>query len=338
VRTASYESILKATADLCGLDRTNIPVADFYQLRAAHDRRLQTAWEFDYWPDLIRTEKRYYRDLWVSGTSYAQSTATVPVEVFYAATGLYYQCLKATNSVAPADSNGQENSSNWAESKSSYNPDEFSASTTYSVGDSVYYPNTDRSYQLHTAAVAGTLPTDTTKWGILTDFDRYIPTEQTGYTALGNVISVHSLNPRTTTRLEEYDWFLSQNGVQVTTPSSIAWVTYRIQTVRLTGDNWVNGTSYVVGDQVYYSSDFYICIANTSSDLPTDTDFWTVVDIPLIFQRYLELGGYSDWLRNDGQNERADGQEALAMNELSNQSSLLVAAQSQRKRTVVMTR
>lgn len=342
MRTVAYETCLKGSADMAGLDRTNIPTADFYQFRAAHDRRLQTAWEFDYWPELERTDKRYYRDVWVSGTSYVASTATLATEVYFPQTGLYYQCLKATSSVAPANASDVTNTTNWADSKTSYSTDDFSASTTYAVGDQVFYPTTDRSYQLHTAAVAGTVPTDTTKWGILTDFDAYIAYSQTGKTAIGNVIEVCSANPRTTTRLNQYDWFLSENGVQVITPSNFAYITYKIRTVRLTGDVWVSGV-YGVGDQVYYSAtgvpgNFYDCISATTTEAPTDTTKWTVLSIPLIFQRYLEIGGYTDWLRNNGQNDRADGNEILAGTELANQSALLVAGQSQRKRTLVLSR
>jgi len=329
---------------LCGLDRENIPSADFFQIRAAHDRRLQSAWEFDYWPDLTRTEKRYFRDVWVSGTSYAQSTATVPVEIYFPQTKLYYQCVKATNSVAPANSSDVTNTSNWAQSKQSYSLANFAAATTYSVGDQVFYPTTDRSYQLHTAAVAGTVPTDTTKWGVLTDFDQYIAYAQTGKTAIGSVLAVTSLNPKTTTRDEELDWFLSENGIQVTSPATFAYVEFKIQTIRLTGALFVLGTIYSAGSQVYYSAtglpgNFYDCTTTTDgTKLPTDTAYFTVTSIPLIFQRYLEYGGYADWLRNDGQNDRADSSETLAASELANQSFLLVGSQSQRKRTVVMTR
>lgn len=41
---------------------------------------------------------------------------------------------------------------------------QFNAATTYTVGKCVWYLSTNRIFILHTAAAAGTLPTDTTKW------------------------------------------------------------------------------------------------------------------------------------------------------------------------------
>ena len=69
LRTVDYVDVLSGTADLCGLDRDNLATAEFRELRQTHDRRLQTAWEADIWPELVRVEKRYYRPLWAGGTT-----------------------------------------------------------------------------------------------------------------------------------------------------------------------------------------------------------------------------------------------------------------------------
>lgn len=342
LRTVDYVSVLNGSADLCGLDRSNISTDDFRELRQAHDRRLQTAWEYDLWPELIRTEKRYYRDLYSVATAYVASTATVPTEVFFPATGKYYQNVKASTGVDPANAAGTVNATNWAESFGSYSPANFAAATTYAVGDKAFYPTTDRAYVLHTAAAPGTLPTDTTKWGVLTDFDPYIAYSQTGKTAIGAVFGATSENPRTTTRAVDFDYFLSENGVQIVTPSSFAWLTYKIRTIRLKGETWVSGTSYVVGDQAYYATgvagNFYDCIQATSAQAPTNASFWTAVAIPLLFQRYLEVGGYADWLRNNGQIEKSVSEDGNAQALLENQSFLLCGQQGQNRKTLVLTR
>lgn len=342
MRTVDAIDVISGIADLAGLDRTNIPTADFFQIRQSMDRRLQTAWEFDFWPDLERTEKRYYRDLYSTVTAYAAPTLTSGVEVYFPATAKYYQTLTATTGNDPADSAGVTNTAFWADSFASYAASNYAAATTYTRGQQVFYPTTDRFYQLYAASSVGNLPTDTTRWGVLTEFDRYVAFQQPGKTALGSIVSVESKHPKLTTRGETFNWFLSENGVQVLTSSVFAFVVFKLRTIRLKGSLWVNGTSYAIGDQSYYASgvpgNFYDCIQATSSTAPTNPAFWTKTDIPLMFQRYLELGGYSDWLRNNGQSDKSDDAEALAMAELATQSQVLVGAQSQTKRSIVLTR
>ena len=345
LRTVDAVDVINGSSQLAGLDSANLLTEDFRQLRQAHDRRLQTAWEFDRWPELTRTEKRYYRDLYATATAYVASTATVATEVYFPATGKYYQNVKASTGVDPANSSGVVNSTNWAESLTSYSASNFAAATTYAVGNQVFYPTTDRAYVLHTAAVAGTLPTDTTKWGILTDFDRYVAYSQTGKTAIGAVLEVASVNPRTSTRGVQYDWFLSENGIQVSDASSFIWLTYRIRTVRLIGDVFSASTVYTVGQQAYYSAtgtrgNYYDCIITTTAgDTPVSAPTkWSVVSIPLIFQRYLELGGYADFLRNSGKSDAAMTEDDKAMGLLSDQSGQLQGLQGQVPRTMVNSR
>ena len=348
LRTVDAVDVIKGIADLCGLDRENISTEDFRVIRQSINRRLQTAWEFDLWPELLRVEKRYFRAAYAAATTYTASTATVPTEVYFPATGLYYQNVKGSTGVDPANSSGVTNASNWADSSRSYSASNYSAATTYATGDKVFYPTTDRYYILHTAAVAGTLPTDTTKWGILTDFDPYVAYAQTGNTAIGSVFTVYSKNPKTTTRLDELDWFLSENGVQLVSNVNQVWLEYRIRTPLVYGDNYSSTTVYTAAlAQIYYSSttagyrgNFYDCITTTSAgDSPESAAAkWSVVSVPLIFQRYLELGGHADYLRHTGQPEKADAMEALAVAHLSDQSQLLVGQQGQGSRPLVLSR
>ena len=345
LRTCNYVEVLNGSADLCGLDRDNLASVDFKQLRQAHDRRLQTAWEFDLWPELLRAEKRYYRDLYATATAYTASTATSATEVYFPSSGKYYQNVKASTGVDPANAAGTVNSTNWAESQTSYSASNFGTTTTYAVGDKVYYPTTDRYYVMHTVGGGFPVPTTTTNWGILTEFDRYIAYSQTGKTAIGSVFEVADKGDRYTTRSQTDAWFLSENGIQINTPSAYAWVTYRIRTVRLTGELFSATATYSVGNQVYYSAtgtpgNFYDCITSTSAgETPVSAPTkWSVTSIPLIFQRYLELGGYSDWLRNTGQIEKALQEEQVAMALLADQSQLLVGQQRQTSRPLVSTR
>ena len=160
-------------------------------------------------------------------------------------------------------------------------------------------------------------------------------------------LRVRQMETRVTATInEEYGWWLSENGVQVATPSAFAWVTYKIRTVRLFGDTFSATATYTASlDQVYYSStstrgNFYNCAVTTSAGQdPDDTPAsWTIVNVPLIFQRYLELGAWADYLLNDGQTEKAALAERMAQEQLDYQQCLLVGQQLQTKRTMVMSR
>lgn len=343
--TCNYVDVLAGSADLCGLDRDNLSTVDFRQLRKAHDRRIRTAWEFDLWPEICRLEKRYYRDLYSTGTAYTASTTTSATEVYFPATGKYYQNVKASTGVDPANSSGVVNASNWCESLASYTASNFSSSTTYAQGDKVFYPATDRYYVMHTTGGGFPVPTTTANWGVLTEFDRYIAYSQTGKTAIGSVFEVGDKSDRLTTRIQGYAWFLSEKGIQVSTPSSYAWINYRIRTPNLKGDTFSATATYAVGDQVYYSDsttpgNLYDCVTATSAgESPVSAaSSWSLVQVPAIFQLYLELGGYADWLRNTGQIEKATQEDQSAKDLLSDQSQLLVGQQRQSSRPLVLTR
>src|SRR5581483_4240331 len=73
-------------------------------------------------------------------------------------------------------------------------------------------------------------------WGLLTPFDQYVSYTQTGQTAIGLVAGAWNANPRTSTRGAELNWFLSNNGVQISTGIAFAWIDYRIRCPKLSGD------------------------------------------------------------------------------------------------------
>lgn len=55
MRTIDYETILAQAFQLTGLDRENVNTQDFNQIRDFANFRIRLAWEYDAWPDLLRT-------------------------------------------------------------------------------------------------------------------------------------------------------------------------------------------------------------------------------------------------------------------------------------------
>lgn len=57
MRTVDFETILAQAIQACGLDRHNISAETFAQFRDFANTRIRFAWEYDVWPDLVRTTK-----------------------------------------------------------------------------------------------------------------------------------------------------------------------------------------------------------------------------------------------------------------------------------------
>lgn len=252
--------------------------------------------------------------------------------------------------VNPADTLDETQERYWAVCEEDYGAETFDRSLAYVVGDQAYYPPTNRSYQCITDAAAGFLPTNTTYFAPLTDFDRYIALEQTGETKIGDVLGVYSKSPIVWRNAERLDYILSPDGIQVVSDADVVWVEFKIKCPVLFGDAYVSTSAYVANiDQVYYRStsspatypgNMYDCVATASAgDTPeTDTDKWTVVQIPRIFQRYLERGAYADYLVSDGQAEKASIEDAKAEQMLAELRYKVGATQNQVRRNIVLTR
>lgn len=342
METTDFEDVLReAAAEVTTLDADNLDATEFATIRRFAKKRLEWCWQYHFWPDLGRVEQRFYRAAWNSGTAYSATN-----EVYYQPTQKYYQALQASTNQAPADSAGDTNLDYWEECARSYAADTYSASGSYVQADRVSYG--DNVYQLYVAGpVSGVLPTDTTKWAVLTPFDQYVSYTQTGETEIGVVMAAWDSNPRTSTRGNELNWFLSENGVQVSSPIAFAWVEYRLRCPKLSGDTFDSTATYASGDQIYFSStatpgNFYTANTGTSAGDSPDSapGKWDVVQIPRIFHKPLVHAIAADWLRGPGGGAPEDYAAllAIAQGALDDQKSLLTGQQSQRVKTVVRTR
>lgn len=305
---------------------TSVPTSRFAAMRGYIDRALQRIWEGEPFPELVRVEARNYRLAWDSATTYAASTSTAAVEVYFAPTGLYYQSLVGSNlNQAPATQSGgvwTENSAYWAQSRTAYSGNDWAASTVYAVGTIVRRTSGStadyRYYQCHTGHTSSS-SFDATKFCILTEFDQYVGYTQTGETAIGEVFRVTNANPRITRGFVEYPFWLSENGVQVTNGPATVWLEYRIRRSGLTGDTYSATTAYTAGQQIYYTTtggigNFYDCVTSTSAgDSPVSAAAkWSLVEIPYIFGQYLIWSCYADLLAGDGQTDKAGAASGAA--------------------------
>jgi hypothetical protein len=223
VITVAFNDARAIWADLCGLDAANLVDQDKARFARAFNRCLRRGWEWNWWPDLMLLEERYFRDLYTG-------VHTTGTEVYFPATRKYYLNLNGSVFEAPATLVSGAyvlNSRFWIECAFSFTGSDWAAGTNYLVATIVRNPANDRYYACHTAHTSQT-SFDATKFGLLTEFVPYVGWEQTGKTALGSVREVWSDNPRIG-RARRLDWQPDELGVRFVGESvpERVWIEFR---------------------------------------------------------------------------------------------------------------
>ena len=268
------------------------------------NRRAPEYWNRYFWPDLMLTEKRYFRPVWSSVTTYAAGT-----EVYFHQEQRYYQALKAgVVTTPPTDSAGAVNTSSWYESLPSYSGSDYSVSSAYAPGDVVKYESDGNYYCCHTSAIAGVLPTDTSKWGVLTPFARSVDLTASGFTEIGDIKDIWASDPRVTGFAELVTSWTIQNDY-VVIPGSLPyhWIEFRTRAPEWTGSDYSSTTSYSTGDKVYHpdTGSYYEALqAATGQEPSSSSAYWDVIEFPYDLSRVVVQAVYADMLRRSNQNDR----------------------------------
>ena len=312
------------------------------------DTRIKHIWEFYPWPDVVRVEKRYYRDLYASATVYAAGK-----EVYYPTEDKYYQALRQTNGQAPTDT------SYWAESKQTYSGSTWESGTTYAVGDVVENEADGLFYAAHTAHTSsGTLtPTATggnSRWGVLTEFDKYVAWAQTGENEIFDIIDVHNSNPRTDRKAFTCNFYQSENGIQVISGPNVVYVEYRQVVPNLLHKTWTNAATYKKEDVVRYpasGADFDLYKAtgdhtayattgggNTANYPGAAGAPWALIQIPRDFRSSLAHGAAADLLLADEREQLGGIQNSLADKALAELLNKIERLEQQTKQLNVVTK
>ena len=331
MRKLTFARVLQGVAQLAGLDRDNLSTSEFARIRDLADGRLALAWESGYWPDTLGYDKRTFRALWDSSTTYAAGT-----EVYYVPEDKYYFATVGSNT-----GNLPTDNTKWGESSEAPSGNDWVTGTAYVAGDKSRYDVDDKYYWCyvsHTSSGSIT-PQSSSYWTELVPFDRYIAYAQSGETAIAEALGVFKKDPRNLTANKEYSYLLSSTGVQVLDNVNKVWLKFRKRRPELTGDPFSATTAYASGDQIYFGGQFYD--ANTSTlggESPTTTAAsWDIVDVPYIFQNYLIRGAYSDYLRATGNNELAAQADSDAEAVIGVEADKLLRQQGQVERVNVST-
>lgn len=172
------------------------------------------------------------------------------------------------------------------------------------------------------------------------DEGNYIDLKQSGQTEIGEVFAVWNKSPKSNQNQDDLTWYLSENGIQIAESNATVWIWFRKSPPSLTGNLYSGSSSYAVGDQVYDNTQGQFYTANqpvaAGSNSPTDQpSYWDLVSIPVIFFDYLVRGSYSDYLRHNGELDRARVAEADARDVLDHELLKLHTQQGQTTRIQV---
>jgi hypothetical protein len=294
LKTIKQGDVLKYAASLMGYDaesntllgiNSNLENNVATSILRYIDHRCREAWEFWDWTEMLIDDQRAFANAYNPISTY--TTGTI---VFYwgttNATGslTYYQ---ASQNV-PANQEPDISPSYWT---------------------SMSLSNTSLPLPL-------TVPT-------------YGQTNPSGglYPEIGTILGVYSNDPYQNQVPVPVPWTRSAQGVQVfpqyttwaQTPivlagGAISYPYVNLNTVFILHRQpypgfatsiWANGNSYTVGNLVFYLTDTYQCIQNTSSATPGNNSFWTLVPFPYILSEFVKEAVYADMLREDGQQEKA---------------------------------
>jgi hypothetical protein len=242
MRSATYATIEAGVARKLQWPSGALDSQEFESVRDAVSAALSESWRFAWWEFLLVTKQRAFAPAWDSSATYRAGAV-----VYHEPSDEYYQCLKDATTAVPCSLVGTAwvTASAWSvwgvvETATSY-----SDTQAYAAGAKVYYLATRRNYQCHTATTAGIAPTDTSRWGLLTDRVNRIDGDEDGFPVIGDVLRVTWTNPEEDLGAVRIDHRMSGGDVIVfgQTPNR-PWIQYLPVAPRLTGSPWNPALSY----------------------------------------------------------------------------------------------
>lgn len=151
------------------------------------------------------------------------------------------------------------------------------------------------------------------------DENYLIPYEEVGYSTIAEVFDVYLTNPATGTLPAKVGYELVSDGIQILSYTSDEtpgeyWVEYRSQVPAYEGEEYDETLPYFIGDRVYFTSEetgkgnYYDVTEDTVAGQNPDSapDSFSLVEIPYTFFETVVHTAYADWLRADGQNDKAE--------------------------------
>lgn len=166
------------------------------------------------------------------------------------------------------------------------------------------------------------------------DSDNLIEYEQTGETAIADVIACYRYDPYGENGPVQVGYELTSDGIQFFNQNVFdpTYVYFREQVPIYTGADYNAITVYAPGDKAFYptTGDYYICILASTGNVPTNTTYWRRLTIPYDLMEYVVAASAGDLLLSNGQNDRGFQLRGEAQNILLNEVEKYTRQQSYR--------
>ena len=151
-----------------------------------------------------------------------------------------------------------------------------------------------------------------------------------------DVFAVWNKSPKSNRDQVDLTWTLTENGVQIAENVATAWVWFRKEPPVWEGELYDVNTTYPANIQAYdpTQGNFYYATSSITGDgsdksPSAQPGLWTFVDVPNIFMDYLIRGTYADYLRHNGELDRARVAESDARDTLDHELLKLHTQQGQ---------
>jgi hypothetical protein len=188
---------------------------------------------------------------------------------------------------------------------------DFDGAETYAEDDIVLYE--DEYWISLAGSNTGNTPADGSAWWETTsDYDLYIAREQDWEDEeIAEFLTITDRDPRKSRVPFYYLFKVDEAGAWLTSNCSSAtvWVKSRKPCPKFGWEHWETATTYAAGDLVIGTDgECYVCVAaSTGNDPVTDTTntYWSRVEFPESFERYVLHYARAYMLEDDGQDDKS---------------------------------
>jgi hypothetical protein len=302
----------------------------FERLIPFFDARLQSVWELAEWPEITVCERRVAAEEWyptaynVGETRYDAATNSVQVVIDPGG-------VTAAETPALSDK--------WLPVLRDWEAAVWSATTTYSYGDRAYSPESGATYAyVGIDSGLNISLSDSSKWTALPEGlgDFPLVDANTRLFTMGTIFQVTPDDPRRhNTNGSPLQFWIGDGSVRVAGDPASAWFRYRTVCPTVMGGVYDPTVTYTSGEVTYYESagdGHFYCLkyATAAGTVPTNTSYWSPITFSRSMERILAVGIWADWLRSEGQDDKAARVEAVDM-ENAEMAALQVHVRQQRQ-------
>ena len=345
-RTRNYSDFLNSVIQLIGIPPSRLTTEVAASINQFFNNAIRDIWIATQWYDNCpRGEARFVGNKLTYSNDLTKTAYWTPT----------YLTITANQLANPLD--GSVTASKLMEEASSgehkvvQNVTSFFPSQSYTI-TSYVRPNGRNNVQLvaydgSTVSYLGDPTKGVYVWGCLVQqttnvpvSDLLLPWQQVGEQTIDAVFDVYQASPSSAFYPRQQGYLLTQDGIQMINgawatyidgvnqssiygilPCNPVFLFYRKYAPTYTGDDYSASTSYIVNDQVYYTTsagvgNYYRCTANVTGVAPTgagsSANYWEVIPLYTVFLQYCIYRAYADWLISDGQLEKADRASAMA--------------------------